>query len=287
MEIFTTIIEILFVLLILAGIYTIFKYPKDILVTLPLELLKSIGHRIYQFIAIITFPIWIPMYFLDKHYKWGIFSFFSKIDAFGTFQDDDEIPDIEYDVERELHIDFQRFDKYIITSANDLELEKVAVEGLHSVHADFDSVKLTNHKNLNINKVKGIDLYSFHYLVQWIQNKFNTSKTFWFAQSTDFSFFCTCDKKTLNNLIGETSDREIYSYSMTNPEERHLGINNSIEFKKRYTTNFFNNLIKNSLPSPISTKIRFALGAPTSCFNGCTKKPGPCRLLKNSSSPAV
>jgi hypothetical protein len=247
METFTTIIEILFVLLILAGIYTIFKYPKDILINLPLGLLKAAGGRIYRMIAIVTLPVWLPIYFLDKHYKWGVFSIFSKIDAFVRFQDNDEVPDIEYDVKKELHIDFQRFDKYIITSANDPELEKIAVEGLLIIHADFDSVKLSKCQRLNIMKFEGIDLYSFHYLVQWIQNEFNTSKTFGFAQSSDFSFFCTCDKKTLNNLIGETSDRETYSYSMTNPEESHLGINNSIEFKKRYTTNFFDKLIKSNL----------------------------------------
>ena len=246
METFTTIIEILFVLLILAGIYTVFKYPKEILINLPLGLLKSTGHRIYRFFAIITFPVWIPIYFLDRHYKWGVFKFFSRIDAFEPFKDEDEIPDIEYDVEKEMYIDFQRFDKYIITSANNPDLEKIAVEGLHSIHADINSIKLSKHQSLTIVQIEEIDLYSFHYLVQWIQNEFKTTKVFGFAKSADFSFFCTCDQKTLNNLIGETSDREIYSYSMTNPEEKHIGINNSIEFKKRYTTNFFNKLMKSN-----------------------------------------
>lgn len=110
----------------------------------------------------------------------------------------------------------------------------------------FASIELVKHESLHILQITGIDLYGFHFLVQWMQEEFKGSKNFGFAKHGNFSFFCTCDKKTLNNLIGKTPDREQYSFSLTNPQNEHLAINNSIDFRKRYTTNFFNQLIKNS-----------------------------------------
>ena len=243
METYTTIIEVLFVLLILALIYTVFKYPRDIFITLPVGILKGTGKRFYWTFVLITIPIWVPLYFIDRHFKWGMFKSIAKLDK---ALEDNDTADIEYDVERELSINFQLFDKYIITTAsNGIEAKRAVVEGLETITASFDSIELSKHESLHIIRITGIDLYSFHFLVQWMQEEFKSSKNFGFAKNGDFSFFCTCDKKTLNNLIGETSNKEVYAYSLTEPQDEYLPINNSIKFRKRYTTRFFNQIIKN------------------------------------------
>lgn len=240
MNTFARIIEILFVLLILAGIVTIIKYPKDILVRLPLGILKIFGDRLIGYIKILTLPVWGPVYLLDNHFNWGIISSKEKLKRKNV-----ELPDIQYDTKSKLEVDFDRFDKYLITSAkNGFKIREAIAEGLRTINGKHDSLELLKSNEFYVARISGIDLYSFHYLVQWMQNEIKSSRNFGFAQTEGFSFFCTCDKDTLNNMLGKTSARDIYSFSLSSTQGEYLSINNSIGFRAKYTTNFFNQLLK-------------------------------------------
>ena len=84
-----------------------------------------------------------------------------------------------------------------------------------------------------------------HYdLFQWLNNELPNCQNYGYAKSVTFSFFGLQDEKTLNNIIGKTSESELFAYNLTNGIVEHLTINNDIVFKSKFTTNFFERIIE-------------------------------------------
>lgn len=234
------------ILLVLAAIITIIKHPKEILIKTPLTILKSILLSILWYIQLLTSPIWFPVWALDKFFNWGIFehSFF-KIFSGDYFAepDEDEQPDIEYLATERRKIAFNSFSKFLITSEKNADiLLKVLVNGLESIGGENKNFRTSSFKNFCMAQNDSLDLYQFHYLIHWMDNELK-GKNYGFAQRNDFSFFGMVDTSTLNNVIGKTSQEEIFAFNLTGVNSDSLCFNPEIPIKTKFTTRFFDRLI--------------------------------------------
>jgi len=246
METFSIIISTIFVLLIIAAIITLIKYPKQILIDAPAGFMKISIERFLSTIAFVTIPIWFPIWFLDNQFKWGIFElkFFKFFYEFDTSEpNENEQPDIEYPISEKLEIDFEQHTKYFISSLQD---SKRIVRSLEDNLANIDKIlkepQVFKIGGLTVVRTLELDLYDFNLLIQCLDNDFKRSKNFGYTKNSKISFFGITDKGTLNNIVGQTSTGNNYSYSLVNGQENYLGINNEIDLRSKYTTDFFDEL---------------------------------------------
>lgn len=246
MQTFSIIISTIIILLIIAAIITIIKYPKQILIDAPAGFMKISVERFLSTIAFITIPIWLPLWLLENQFKWGIFEFkfFKFFYEFDTSEpNEDERPDIQYPVKEKLQIDFEQHTKYFISSFQD---SKRIVSSLEDTLANIDKTlkdpQVFKIGGLTVVRTSELNLYDFHLLIQCLDNDFKKSKNFGFAKNSKASFFGITDKRTLNNIVGQTSTGNNYAYSLVSGQENYLGINNEIDLCSKYSTDFFDEL---------------------------------------------
>jgi hypothetical protein len=243
MNIFSVVIEIVFVLLAILLVVTIIKYPRQIFISLPAGILRTTGERLIDYIIIFTTPIWIPIWLLDKMFKWGLFKhrFFRLFNLLGSNdREDKELPEVAYDVINQLNIDFSEYSKFYISSeASEIKVKSVLIEALDNIDKSFDSITLFKIDNLTIAKVSGVNVYDFHLLIQCLQTELNKARNYGFARVSEFSFFGIADQATLNNIVGKTSSSDIFSFNLVNGQDTFLAVNNAIAIKTKYSTKFF------------------------------------------------
>ena len=246
MQIFSIVISIIIILLIIAAIITIIKYPKQILIDAPAGFMKISVERFLSTITFVTFPIWLPIWLLDNYFKWGIFElkffkFFYEFDA--DEPNEDEQPDIEYPVREKMEIDFEQHAKYFISSLQDSKrIVKSLEENLNNIDKNLKDHQVFKIGGLTVVRTSELNLYDFNLLIQCLDNDFRRSKNFGFAKNSKTSFFGITDKRTLNNIVGQTSTGNNYAFSLVNGQENYLGINNDIDLNSKYTTDFFDEL---------------------------------------------
>lgn len=246
MQTFSIIISTIIILLIIAAIITLIKYPKQILIDAPAGFMKISVERFLSTITFITIPIWLPIWFLDNQFKWGVFElkFFKFFYEFDTSEpNEDEQPDIEYPVKEKLQIDFEQHTKYFISSLQDSKRIVSSLEdNLANIDKSLKDPQVFKIGGLTVVRTSKLNLYDFNLLIQCLDNDFKRSKNFGFAKNSKISFFGITDKKTLNNIVGQTSTGNNYAYSLVNGQENYLGINNEIDLSSKYTTDFFDEL---------------------------------------------
>ena len=248
MEIFSIIVSTIFILLLIALVVTIVKYPRDIFIELPSGILKIGKEQFLFYTSIITLPVWLPILLLDNHFKWGIsnhkfFSLFNHKKV--NIKDTDEIQDIEYAEIKRVDIQFSNFSKYFISTINNSkELVNCLKEGLESIGKQPAFFECKNSSGLKIVKADDLELYEFQYLIQWLDNELKNTKNYGFALNTHFSFFGIADSNTLNNIIGKTSRGEVFAFNLVNGQEDYLSQIDKLNFKSKYTTKFFEELIQ-------------------------------------------
>lgn len=245
MQTFSIIISTIIILLIIAAIFTLIKYPKQILIDAPAGFMKISVERFLSTIAFVTIPIWLPLWFLDSQFKWGIFElkFFKFFYEFDTSEpNEDEQTDIEYPVKEKLQIDFEQHKKYFISSLQDSKRIVSSLEdNLANIDKSLKDPQVFKIGGLTVVRTSELNLYDFNMLIQCLDNDFKRSKNFGFAKNSKTSFFGITDKKTLNNIVGQTSNGNKYAYSLVNGQENYLGINNEIDLSSKYTTDFLTN----------------------------------------------
>ena len=244
------IVEIIIVLLGLLLLITIYKYPKQVFVDLPIGILKIPMRRLLFLVKLFTSPIWLPIYFLDLTFNWRIFEHkffvFFEHALHDDWDEEDEQPDTEYVAQQKKEIAFNDFSTYLISSLNNANKFKSSIaNGLDSIQSKMDQISILQCKNYCVAKVNCSNLYHFLYLIQWLDNEFPKSKNYGFAKNHTFSFFAQHDPKTLNNVVGKTSENELFAYNLTNGLIGHLTMNKEIELKTEYNTNFFDKLTEN------------------------------------------
>mgnify|MGYP000563161053 CR=1 FL=1 len=245
METFSTIIGAIIIILIIAAFITLVKFPKQILIDAPAGFLKFEVERLISLMTIITLPFWLPVLILDRLSKFGLFhhkffKFFYKYPK----TDKRELPEVEYDIEGKIPVEFDKFDSYFISTLKDSKRVLKSIESnLANVDKESPEIKVNFKSGHSIVKVTGISLYDFHLLIQCLDNDFKRSKNVGFAYSEGISFMGVSDHKTLNNIIGHTSYKSKYAFNLVNGQKDYLCLNQSIQIESKYDLAFLNDLI--------------------------------------------
>ena len=246
MELISLVTGTIFILAIAAVIVTMIKFPKDVFVNLPLGFLKLSAERFLITIVIATSPIWFPIFLIDTWFKWRIFDH----PIFNIFKDKEDeglnhfdLPDSSYKADRKLAIETSLYEWYFLSPKDGELISQSLKDGIDSLNKAPKSYTHLRIGRLHLIQVSEIKLYDFFYLIQWLQTEFPSLGIYGFAKSSSFSFFGQNDPKTLNNIIGRTSNQDLYSYNLTEGESEVLKLNSKLKYNSKFDTFFFNELL--------------------------------------------
>jgi hypothetical protein len=213
------IIEGLFVLVGIAFLVTAIKYPKDVFVKLPLEIIKLPFRRLWE---LITFPVTIlaiPIIYFGEKYKWKITTSIKRIADLGANYDDDK----PYPSTRNLKVDFKNGDKYVyaLTTTKDIKLViDDFLEVLTKKYSINDFKIIENGEQRIVQFPADINFYDFHLLVQHLDNELGDKRSFGIYKSSELDYYVFQDSESLNNLVGFTSDKKLFSIYMLDDLEK-------------------------------------------------------------------
>lgn len=207
------IIEGIFILLGLALIVAVVKYPKDAFVKLPMGIAYyTVVRPVKSILSIPILLIGLPLIYLGEKYNWSITPTIKKLLDSDTSNDDRPYPATKY-----LKVGFENGEKYaLVISANkDLkELIRDFIEVLTGKYAIDDFRIITRESQAIIVFPKDINFYDYHLAVQHLNSELGDKKSFGFYKSDRLQYFGYQDSKTLNNLVGFTADKKLFSIHM-------------------------------------------------------------------------
>jgi hypothetical protein len=223
------IIEGLFILLGLALVGTAIKYPKETLVKLPLGIAYYVVVRPLK--SILLMPIWViglPVIYFGEKYNWSITP---TIKSLLDTETDDDRP---HPATKNLRVDFKRGDKYVFvisSSKNMKELIKDFVGVLTEKYSLDDFTINTKNDQTVIGFPKGISFYDYHLTVQYFNDELGRKKSFGIYKSDKLQYFVYQDSETVNNLVGFTSHKKLFSIYMLDDLDarQHLRLNQKLK----------------------------------------------------------
>lgn len=211
-------IEGLFILLGLALLWVIIKYPKDVLIKLPLGILKAPFYRIRWLLTLPFALLVFPLIYFGAKYNWKITPTLIKVFEISTRDEDDEDDDDKpYPSTKKLKVDFGDGNKYfyVISSNKDPKpLIDDFLEALTGKHTSEEFSFSVNGEKQIIQFPKKINFYDFHLLVQHLNGETGEEKGFGVFKSENLHYSVFQDPKTQNNLIGFTNDKRYFSLYM-------------------------------------------------------------------------
>jgi hypothetical protein len=245
-------IEGLFVLLGLALILTIIKYPKETLLKLPLGIFYQLVVRPIK--SILLIPMWIigvPLIYLGKKYKWKITGTITKLIEFGIDYDDDR----PHPSTKNLKIDFKNGDKYIFVISSGKDLKGLIQDfiGVFTEKYSVDDFKINSKGGQTVIVFpNGISFYDFHLMVQHVNDELGEKRSFGIYKSDKIQYFVFRDSETLNNLIGFTSDRKLFSIHLLDDLDtnQHLRLNQKLKVETKWIDRW-NGTTANRVDSPL------------------------------------
>ncbi|WP_276371082.1 hypothetical protein [Chryseolinea sp. H1M3-3] len=223
-------IEGLFILLGLAFIVTIVKYPKETLLKLPTGIFHHIIVRPIK--SILLIPMWIigiPLTYLGEKYKWKITPTITKLLDYGTDDDDKPHPSTQ-----NLKIDFKNGDKYIFVISSTKDLKELIGDfiGVFTEKYAVDDFKINSKDTRTVIAFPDrISFHDFHLMVQHVNDELGEKKSFGIYKSEKLQYFVFRDSETLNNLVGFTSDKKLFSIHMLDDLEtkQYLRLNKKLK----------------------------------------------------------
>jgi len=224
------ILEGLFILLGLVLVATAIKYPKDVFVKLPIEIIKLPFRKLWWLISLPLTLLTIPIIYFGEKYKWRITSTIHKLLDLGTSDDDDK----PHPSTKNLKVDFKNGNKYffVLTSTKDLKgLINDFLEVLTGMYS-IEEFKIADSGDQKIIQFPvNINFYDYHLLVQHLSNELGDRKSFGVYKSDKLNYYVFQDSETLNNLVGFTSDRKLFSIFMLDDLEtkQHLRLNQKLK----------------------------------------------------------
>ena len=180
-------VDVLFLLFGIALIIIAIKYPKQIFIKLPL--------------AILSLPFrssWITSAFMDL--------------VAGDHEDDRP-----YRSTRNLNVEFQHGEKYVYVLSSSKDVRVLIEEFLDALKGNyrFDEFKIVENGEQRIVQFPSrITFFDFHLFVQHLTEELEEKKSFGVFKSAKLNYYVFKDRATLNNLIGFTSNKKLFSIYM-------------------------------------------------------------------------
>ncbi|MBY0432509.1 MAG: hypothetical protein K2U26_00195 [Cyclobacteriaceae bacterium] len=211
---------------------TAIKYPKDVLVKLPLEIIKLPFRPLLWLISLFLTILAIPIIYLGEKYKWRITSKIEKLLDF--VDDDDDNNDKPHPATRNLKVDFISGHKYIYVLKSTKDLKQLIQDFLGSLTGKYsiEEFELAENSEQKIIKFPaGINFYDFHLFVQHFNTELGDKQSFGVYKSAGLDYYVFQDSETLNNLVGFTADRKFFSIYMLDDLEKnqHLKVNQKLK----------------------------------------------------------
>jgi len=216
-------IEILFILLGIALVAAVLRYPKQILVKLPWEIFKLFVKVLLRPFSALFLILALPLKFLAERNKWAIAGPLEKLInwAWDTDSNEDDKP---YSSSKNLKVNFVEGEKYIQVISSNQTSEGLIDESLellqgHHAKNEFSFSRKGTGSLISIPRT--ITFYDFHLLVQHFSNEVGPRNSFGIYKSEKITYYIFQDLKTANNLVGITSSKKLFSiYMLDDLEEK-------------------------------------------------------------------
>jgi hypothetical protein len=196
LEIFSLLIGSLIVLLIIALVITIIRYPKDII----RGFLGLIEPDIINPSTWLFLPIWLLVYGLDKLFKRNL------------LETSNQNSEAAYPADEYLTFDFREGRKAIFA--------KGGIDNLKSILLDFFEISEFNYsiEDFKIDASKkgliecplNISFMDFNILIQFFNQELK-GRSYGLFQSPSLTYYSLQDSKTMHNIIGATLDGRKFS----------------------------------------------------------------------------
>lgn len=196
METFSLIIEVIFVVLIIALIVTIVRYPRDII----RGFLGLIEPDIINPLTWLFLPIWLLAYGLDKLFKWNLLG------------SSNQISESAYPVDEYLRFDFREGRKAIFSKGDIDNLKSILLDFLEISEFNYsiEEFKIDASKKGLIECPLKISFMDFNILIQFFDQELK-GRSYGLFQSPSLTYFSFQDSETTHNIIGATLDGRKFS----------------------------------------------------------------------------
>lgn len=224
------IIEGLFILIGLGLLITAIRYPKDVFIKLPLEIIKFPFRHLWSLISLPLTVLAIPLIYLGEKFKWRITPTIQKLLDSGESDDDDK----PHPSTKNLKVDFKKGEKYVFVLTSTKDVKRLINDFLEVLTGKYsiEEFKIADNGDQKIiHFPTDINFYDYHLLVQHLSNELGDRKSFGVYKSDKLHYYVFQDSETLNNLVGFTSDKKLFSIYMLDDLEtkQHLRINQKLK----------------------------------------------------------
>lgn len=207
------IIEGLFILLGIGLLVTAIKYPKDIFVKLPLAIINLLLKRLWWIVSLPLTILAILLLYVGEKFNWKIAPTIKKFLDSEIGGDDDK----PYPSTKNLRVDFKNGAKYAYVLNSTKDLKGLIIDFLEVLTGKYsieEFLVADNGSQKILQFPAHINFYDYHLLIQHLHNELGDRKSFGVYKSDKLNYYVFQDCDTLNNLIGFTSDKKLFSIYM-------------------------------------------------------------------------
>lgn len=223
-------IEALFVLLGVILVVTAIRYPKQIFVTLPLEIIKFPFRYVAGFLQLLLIPVQLLVTWFANSMGWNV-----KWPRLRWLEVSGDADDRPYPATRKLKVDFATGDKFVYVLGSGKDLRGAVGDFLEVLEARYALTQFEfalNNQQQIARFPAGITFYDYHLFVQHLCGEFGFKNCVGVFRSDAIQYSVFQDPETLNNLVGLTGNGEPFSIDMLADLERaqHLRLNPNLRF---------------------------------------------------------
>jgi hypothetical protein len=205
-------IEALFVLLGVILVVTAIRYPKQIFVTLPLEIIKFPFRYVAGFLQLLLIPVELLVTWFANSMGWNV-----KLPRLRWLEVSGDADDRPYPATRKLKVDFATGDKFVYVLGSGKDLRGAVGDFLEVLEARYALTQFEfalNNQRQIARFPAGITFYDYHLFVQHLCGEFGFKNCVGVFRSDAIQYSVFQDPATVNNLVGFTADGKRFSIHM-------------------------------------------------------------------------
>lgn len=233
------IIEGIFIILGIALVVTIIKYPRDTGNVIVGFLLLPF-RRLWDILSLLLLPFGLLIIFIEE--KLGINYLTKLINR--------ESKSAKKKTKSRKPINFRKFKKYIIVNSTSEQIEselKEANESCPEVNLDQNTIHRT--ASYSVLELPRIGFYGYNFLIQWLDEQMKGQEIVGYASNGRTKFLTISDKDGENELIGRTNTGQNFWISMYDDldNKQFLRLNREVKINSNLTTRSLEKMVKNAI----------------------------------------
>ena len=233
------VVEVIIIILGIAFIVTVIKYPKDV-GNLILGYILLPFRRIWDFISLLSFPFVILIIFIEEKLGVNYLTRLFNSDSLNT----------KRKTKSRKPINFKKFKKYLIINSTSEQIEselKEANESCPEVNLDLNKIYRT--ESYSVIEIPKIGFYGYNFLIQWMNEQMKGQEIVGYATNGRSKFLTISNQNEVNELIGMTNSEKRFWVSMYDDldNKQFLRINDDINLPNHLSTEGLEKMIKNAI----------------------------------------